>query len=45
MMNKNYNILEIYNSYTDLQQEKLIELKELIMNVAVQERFFVSKER
>lgn len=34
MMNKNYNILEIYNNYTDLQQGKLIELKQLIMNVA-----------
>ncbi|MED3804695.1 hypothetical protein P4562_22630 [Lysinibacillus xylanilyticus] len=34
MMNKNYDILEIYNNYTDLQQEKLIELKQLIMNVA-----------
>ncbi|MCP3774015.1 hypothetical protein NLX71_11950 [Paenibacillus sp. MZ04-78.2] len=34
MMNKNYDIPEIYNNYTDLQQEKLIELKQLIMNVA-----------
>ncbi|SCW87413.1 hypothetical protein SAMN04487970_10914 [Paenibacillus tianmuensis] len=34
MMNKNYDILEIYNNYTDLEQEKLIELKQLIMNVA-----------
>ncbi|MFB6363422.1 hypothetical protein ACFCP7_05075 [Paenibacillus elgii] len=34
MMNKNHNIPEIYNNYTDLQQEKLIELKQLIMNVA-----------